>query len=62
MFDCDHLDFADSKPDCLHKCNKKHIITLLTFNPNSDLSQTCRCSIKGLSVKEVIRIDKLNSL
>ena len=27
--------------------------------PNSDLNQTSHCSIKGLSVSEVMRIDKM---
>ena len=30
-----------------------------TVNPNSDLSQTSHCNIKGLSVSEVMRIENM---
>ena len=29
------------------------------LTPNSDLSQTSHCSIKGLSVREVMRIENM---
>ena len=29
------------------------------FSPNSDLSQTSHCNIKGLSVSEVMRIQNM---
>ena len=29
------------------------------LRPKSDLSQTCHCNIKGLSVSEVMRIDNM---
>ena len=31
----------------------------MTLNPNSDLSQTSHCNIKGLSVSEVMRIENM---
>ena len=44
--------------------NKSHSWTGMAFNPlrpNSDLSQTSHCNIKGLSVSEVMRIENMIS-
>ena len=43
-----HLGFLDER---LHLLNP--------LRPNSDLSQTSHCNIKGLSVSEVMRIDNM---
>ena len=40
----------------------QNILSQLELNPlwpNSDLSQTSHCNIKGLSVKEVMRIENM---
>ena len=37
----------------------RHTIRFNPLRPNSDLSQTSHWSIKGLSVSEVMRIEKM---
>ena len=37
----------------------RYKIALNPLRPNSDLSQTSHCNIKGLSVSELMRIEKM---
>ena len=34
-------------------------VTFYILRPNSDLSQTSHCNIKGLSVREVMRVENM---
>ena len=38
---------------------KAHCDTINPLRPNSDLSQTSHCNIKGLSVSEVMRTENM---
>ena len=37
----------------------QHTVLFNPLRPNSDLSQTSHCNIKGLSVSEVMRIENM---
>ena len=39
----------------------KHVFVFNPLRPNSDLSQTSRCNMKGLSVRAVMRIESMIS-
>ena len=45
---------------CLEqKLSKKRLYCFNPLRPNSDLTQTSHCTIKGLSVSEVMRIENM---
>ena len=41
------------------ECGNRRVPSFNPLRPNSDLSQTSHCNIKGLSVSEVMRIKNM---